>query len=216
MSHCPAIEAEKFVIATGASAKPLTVDGFDRVKWHTNRTIMDLDDTPESLIVIGAGPEGLEFAQMFAHFGARVTVLVAKGHGVLRREEPEIVDEILRSLEAEGIEFVMGVTMDNVAELNGRKVVTIRGDNGVEELVARELVLAAGIQANTAELDLDEAAVKVDELGFIQVDQGYQTDNSNVYAAGDCIGKMAIETVASKERGYREVRGSRWKFCCPY
>ena len=92
------IEGEKFLIATGSSTQPLTVDGFDKVNWHTNQTVMDLDEAPGSLIVIGAGPERLEFAQMFAHFGTRVTVLVAKGHRVLRREEPEIVDEILRSL----------------------------------------------------------------------------------------------------------------------
>ena len=194
-----AIESDKVIIATGASTKPLTVDGFDRVRWHTNLTIMDLDEAPESLIVIGAGPEGLEFAQMFAHFGTRVTVLVAKGHQVLRREEPEIVDEILRSLEAEGIQFVTDVTVDKVAELNGKVVVSVRGDDGVEELAAQELVLAAGILANTAGLQLDEAGIKVDEAGHIQVDHSYQTDNSNVYAAGDCIGKMAIETVAAKE-----------------
>ena len=73
-----AVEADKFIIASGSSARPVTVDGFDRVKWHTNRTIMDLDEAPESLIVIGGGPEGLEFAQMFAHFGTSVTVLAAR------------------------------------------------------------------------------------------------------------------------------------------
>jgi mercuric reductase len=193
------IESEKVIIATGASPRPLTVDGFDDVKWHTNLTIMDLEEAPEFLIVIGGGPEGLEFAQMFAHFGSRVTVLVAKGHQVLRREEPEIVYEILRSLEAEGIHFVTDVMLDKVAEINGRKVVSIRRDDGVEELVAHELLLAAGIRANTDDLQLDEAGIKVDEAGRIKVDQSFQTDNSNVYAAGDCIGKMAIETVAAKE-----------------
>ena len=193
------IESDKVIIATGASARPLAVDGFDEVKWHTNVTIMDLEEAPESLIVIGGGPEGLEFAQMFAHFGSRVTVLVAKGHQVLRREEPEIVSEILRSLEAEGIRFVTDVTVDKVAELNGRVVVSVRGDDGAEELAAHELVLAAGIRANTAGLQLDEAGIKVDEAGHVKVDQSFQTDNSNVYAAGDCVGKMAIETVAAKE-----------------
>ncbi|MCH7706681.1 MAG: FAD-dependent oxidoreductase, partial [Chloroflexi bacterium] len=193
------IEGDKVIIATGASTRPLNVDGFDRVKWHTNETIMDLEEVPESLIVIGGGPEGLEFAQMFAHFGTRVTVLVAKGHQVLRREEPEIVDEILRSLEAEGIQFVTDVTVDKVAELNGKVVVSVRGDDGVEELAAQELVLATGIRANTADLGLEEAGVKVDERGFIEVNGQYQTDNIDVYAAGDCIGRMPLETVAAKD-----------------
>ena len=177
----------------------MPVDGFDDVKWHTNLTIMDLEEAPESLIVIGGGPEGLEFAQMFAHFGSRVTVLVASGHQVLRREEPEIVHEILRSLEAEGIQFVTDVIVDKVAELNGRKAVSIRRDNRVEELVADELLLAAGIRANTADLQPDQAGIKVDDAGRMKVDQSFQTDNPNVYAAGDCIGGTAIETVAAKE-----------------
>jgi pyruvate/2-oxoglutarate dehydrogenase complex dihydrolipoamide dehydrogenase (E3) component len=88
----------RFMIAAGPSTRPLSVEGFDRVDWHTNRTVMGLKKAPESMVIIGAGPEGLEFAQMFAHFGTNVTVVVADGHRVLRREEPEIVAEILRSL----------------------------------------------------------------------------------------------------------------------
>ena len=81
-------EGRKFIVATGSSTKPLAVPGLDDVGWLNNVTAMRLKKLPESLIVIGGGPEGLEFAQMFAHFGTKVTVLVAKGHRVLRREEP--------------------------------------------------------------------------------------------------------------------------------
>ena len=94
------VAGKKFLIAVGSSTRPIPVDGIDRVRWHTNRTIMDLKETPESLIIIGAGPERLEFAQMFAHFGSKVTVVIARGHQVLRGEEPEIVNELLRSLAA--------------------------------------------------------------------------------------------------------------------
>ena len=192
-------EGDKVIIATGASAKPLPVDGFDRVKWRTNRTVMDMKEAPESLIVVGAGPEGLEFAQMFAHFGTKVTVLVAKSHRVLRREEPEIVNEILRCLEREGIQFVIDVILDKVWERNGKKVVTIRSEDRVEELVAEELLLAGGIRANTVDLALEKAGVIANKNGFVQVNEYYQTDNPDVFAAGDCIGKMALETVAAKE-----------------
>ena len=91
------------------------------------------------------------------------------------------------------------VTMEKLEVRNGGKAVTIRSDDGIEELVAEELLLAAGISANTAELDLDKAGVKTDGNGFIRVNQYYQTDTSNVYAAGDCIGKMPLETTAAKE-----------------
>lgn len=201
-------EAAKVIIATGASPKPLPIPGLDAVRWHTNRTIMELKDLPPSLLVIGAGPLGLEFAQMFAHFGTRVTVLEAMDQ-VLPREEPEVAQEIQRCLEGEGIQFRLGVTIDRVTELAGKKVVTVRGGSGAvrrrslatkaEDLAADELLLAAGVQANTADLGLEKAGVKAGRNGFVVVNEYYQTDNPNVFAAGDCVGKMALETVAAKE-----------------
>jgi len=193
------IRGGKFMIASGSSTKPLSIEGMNKVTWHSNRTIMDLENVPESLAIVGAGPEGLEFAQMFAHFGTTVTVIVTKGHRVLRREEPEVVDEILRSLQAEGIRFLMDVTIDKVEDRSGVKVLTISGEDREEELAAQELLLASGIQANIADLGLEKAGVKIDQRGFIHVDENYQTANVDVYAAGDCIGRMPLETVAAKE-----------------
>ena len=195
-------EAGKVIIATGSSTRPLPVEGMDKVRWHTNRTIMDLEEAPDSLVVIGAGPLGLEFAQMFAHFGTKVTVLVAEGHAVLRREEPEIVDEILRCLEDEGIQFLTDVSIDTVEERESKKVLKIHRGGKSEEIAAAELLLATGVQANTAGLDLDNAGVRTGPNGLINVNQYYQTDNPNVFAAGDCIGKMALETVAAKEGAF--------------
>jgi mercuric reductase len=191
-------EADKVIIATGSSTKAPPIPGLDRVRWLSNATVMELQKLPESMVVIGAGPLGLEFAQMFAHFGTRVTVVEAMGQ-VLPREEPEIAQELRRCLEKEGIGFRIGVIVDSVAERNGKKVITIRGGDGIQELVAQELLLAAGVSANTAGLGLEKAGVKANRGGFIQVNQHYQTDNPNVYAAGDCIGKMPLETVAAKE-----------------
>ena len=201
-------EADKIVIATGSSTKPLPIPGMDQVHWLNNETAMELQELPESMVVIGGGPLGLEFAQMFAHFGTGVTVLEAMDQ-ILPKHEPEVAAELQRSLEEEGIEFRVGVTVDSVAERDGKKVVTVRGGRGAqrrrslatsaEELVADELLLAAGIQANTADLDLEKAGVEANSNGFIQVDQYYQTSNPTVFAAGDCIGKMSLETVAAKE-----------------
>jgi mercuric reductase len=89
----------------------------------------------------------------------------------------------------------MDVTVQKVEERDALKVVTIQGG---KEIVAEELLLAAGLRANTADLGLEKAGVKTNEGGFIQVNQHYQTDNPDVYAAGDRIGKMPLETVAAK------------------
>ncbi|MBI2917340.1 MAG: mercury(II) reductase [Chloroflexi bacterium] len=192
-------EGERVLIATGASTRPLPVPGMDQVPWLSNVTAMHLTELPESLAIVGAGPEGLEFAQMFAHFGTRVTVVVAKGHRVLRRHEPEIAEEIVRCLEEEGIAFLTEVTISQVSLRAGKTVVNVQGEGGDRELVADRLLLANGIRANTENLGLDKAGVIVNDRGFVQVDQFYRTANPIVYAAGDCIGKMALETVAAKE-----------------
>lgn len=201
-------EADKVIIATGSSTKLLPVPGMDKVRWLNNVTAMELQELPGSMIVIGGGPLGLEFAQMFAHFGTQVTVLEAMDQ-ILPRHEPEIAAELQRTLEVEGIRFEIGVTIERVEERNGKKVVAIHGGKGsqrrrslatsVKELTGDELLLAAGIQANTGDLDLEKAGVKANKNGFIQVNQYYQTDNPNVFAAGDCVGRMALETVAAKE-----------------
>ena len=201
-------EAEKIIIATGSSTKMLPIPGIDQVHWLTNVTALQLLELPESMIVIGGGPLGLEFAQMFAHFGTKVTVLEAMDR-ILPKEEPEIAEELQRNLENEGIEFHVGVTVDKVEEQDEKKVVTIRGGQGIHgkrslattviDLEADELLLAAGIQANTAALDLEKAGIKTSGNGFIHVNEHYQTDNPNVFAAGDCIGKLPLETVAAKE-----------------
>ena len=193
-------EADKILISTGSSTRRLSIDGMDTIEWHTNRTIMDLETLPTSLAIIGAGPEGLEFAQMFAHFGSKVTVL-KKYDRVLRRHEEEVSAEIERVLAAEGIEFLSEAGATRVEERNGKKVLTyqLAGRGPTHELEVDELLVAAGIQANTEGLSLDVAGIETDERGFIKVDQYFQTANPHVLAAGDCIGRMALETVAAKE-----------------
>ena len=201
-------EGEKFIVATGSSTKSLPIPGLDEVGWLNNVTAMQLRELPESMIVIGGGPLGLEFAQIFSHFGTKVTVLEAMGQ-ILPRHEPEIAAELQRSLEQEGVEFRIGVTVEGVRQENGQKIVTVRSGKGArrkrsfntdtEDLLAAELLLAAGVQANTAGLGLEQAGVVVGANGFVQVNQHYQTDNPNIFGAGDVIGKMPLETVAAKE-----------------
>ncbi len=201
-------EGEKLLIATGSSTKPLPIPGMDTISWLSNVTAMELQELPESMIVIGAGPLGLEFAQMFAHFGTRVTVLEAMDQ-ILPREEPEVAQELQRCLEEEGISFRVGVTLKRVAQEGKEKVVSIRKSQpglrkhsfGTDEevLKAQELLLAAGVKANTEDLALDKAGVQTHKGGFIKVDQYYQTDTPDIYAAGDCVGNALLETVAAKE-----------------
>ncbi len=193
-----AYQAAKILIATGSTTRVLPVPGLDRVRWLNNVTALQLESLPESMVVIGGGPLGLEFAQMFSHFGARVIVVEAADR-ILPRHDPEIAAELQRSLEGEGIAIHAGVRVESVAEKDGRRLVTIKKGDVLETVEGDELLLAAGIQPNTTELNLEAAGVKVDRNGFIRVNQYYQTENPDIFAAGDCIGKLALEPVAAKE-----------------
>ncbi|MCH7482885.1 MAG: FAD-dependent oxidoreductase, partial [Chloroflexi bacterium] len=166
--------------------------------WLTNVTAMQLTELPESLVVIGGGPLGLEFAQMFAHFGTRVTVLEALGR-ILPAHEPEVGLEMRRVLDGEGITVHTGAMVERVEQRGGRKVVRFKTGEAAQEVGAQEILVAAGIRPNTADMGLDAAGVDTERGGFVQVDQHYRTANPDIFAAGDCIGRMALETVAAKE-----------------
>lgn len=192
------IEGEKFLIATGSSTKPLPVAGMSEVPYLTNETIMELEERPESLVVIGAGPLGLEFAQMFRHFGSEVTV-VEMAEQILPREEPEVADELQHWLEEEGITFHLDARVERVTLDGEETVVTLQSGQQETEVRGAALLLADGIRPNSKKLNLDAAGVATDRNGFIKVDNTFQTATPHIYAAGDVVGRMALETVAAKE-----------------
>jgi mercuric reductase len=201
-----ALEAEKFVIATGSRPKILPFKGIDGVHYITNREALGLPRLPQSMTIIGAGPIGLEFAQMYARFGSRVTLL-EKESQVMPLAEPEMADELQRCLEDEGIVINTGVNVERVAEEGGVKRVeaTYEGQRLVFE--GEELLLATGVTPNTEELGLDKAGVETERGSFIRVSDKLQTSAHHIWSAGDVagktvsnvVGKMFLETIAAKE-----------------
>lgn len=196
------IRGTNFLIATGSRTRELPIDGLNDSGYLTNETVMELDELPESMVVIGGGPLGLEFAQMFTHFGTNVTVLEAMDR-ILPREEMEISIELQRVMQEEGTQFRTGVSIERVTSVNDRKTVTISGSgDDSEDISAEQILLAAGVTANTSGLGLEAAGVDINQVGFIETDQYYRTSVPHIYAAGDCIGKMPLETVAAKEGSF--------------
>mgnify|MGYP005843768395 CR=1 FL=1 len=190
-------EGRKVLIATGSSTRPLPVPGMEKLRWLNHVTALELRVLPESLVVIGAGPLGLEFAQMFAHFGSNVTVLARSR--LLSKHEPEVAEELQRALEDEGITIHNGVRFERVTERRGMKSVHFRTADRTSEVEAQEILLAAGVRPNTTDLGLEIAGVRADRDGFIRVNEHFQTDNPDIFAAGDCIGGLLLETIAAKE-----------------
>ncbi len=195
------LQGGRIVLAAGSRTRGLPIPGLDSVSWLDNRTALDLPELPQSLIVIGAGPLGLEFAQLFAHFGTEVTVLELLPQ-ILPREEPEVAAELHRALEAEGIAIYSAATIEQVREeTDGTKVAEVRLERGRRKFRATHLLLAAGVAPNIDGLGLEALGVETGPGGFIKVTDWMQTTIPTIYAAGDVVGKMQLETVAAKE-GY--------------
>lgn len=194
------LEADKFIIATGSRPRILPFKGIDKVSYITNREALSLSRLPKSMIVIGAGPIGLEFAQIYARFGTKVTVL-EKENQILPLAETEIADELQRCLEEEGIEIHTGVDVEELRQEGDLKIVKARAGTLQTTVEGEELLLAIGVTPNSEDMGLETAGVKVSQRGFIEVDDNLRTSAPHIWAAGDVVGKAFLETVAAKE-GY--------------
>jgi len=192
------IRGRKFLIATGARATAPHVKGIETVDYITNEEALSLRKLPDSMIVVGGRALGLEFAQMYAHFGTEVTVL-QRSERILPEHEPEISTLLSQSLEEEGIRIHTGVRFEEFLQRGEVKTVrAIVGDTR-REFNAEELLLATGRTPNTDRLDVSNAGVELDNRGFVKVNDRMQTSAPNVWGAGDVIGEPMLETIAAKE-----------------
>ncbi len=193
------IKAGKVIIATGSTARVPDIEGIEDTDYITHIEALKLKALPESLTIIGAGPVGLEFAQMFSRFGSKVTVL-KRTRSLFPQSEDNVVEQLVKVLEGEGIEFRRGVKFIG-AEMDGdKKVLTYGMDGKVEEVVGDEILIAAGKVPNTEGMDLEKAGVEVDKSRAIEVNEHFQTTASHIYAAGDVAAlPMRLEITAGNE-----------------
>jgi pyruvate/2-oxoglutarate dehydrogenase complex dihydrolipoamide dehydrogenase (E3) component len=193
------IAARRFVIATGSSSALPPIAGLDGVPYLTTETVFDLTVCPDHLIVIGAGPVGLEFAQAFRRLGAQVTVLDAGGP--LAQDDPECAAVVLDQLVREGIRVRSGIVARVAEDQSQSKLnVVLTGAGGQETIEGSHLLVASGRWANVVGLGLDAAGIKYDEHG-IAVDKRLKTANRRVYAIGDVTGGQQLAHVADQQAG---------------
>lgn len=184
------ITADQIFINTGT--RPRIPGGFDKVDYLTNEGILQLDEIPEHLIVVGGSYIGLEFGQIFRRFGSKVTI-IEQGDRLISREDPEVSEEIKKILENEGINFRM-----NANCLSGRQFedgtiqVSVDCLMGPPDISGTHLLLATGRVPNTDDLNLDAAGIETDSRGYIKVDEYLETNISGIYALGDCNGQGAF------------------------
>lgn len=193
------IRARRFVIASGSTPAVPPIPGLDQGPFFTNESIFKLTTLPKHLIVIGAGPVGLELAQAFRRLGSAVTVCEAAQP--LAKDDPECAAIVLDQLERDGVVLRSGVNVARVAYAVGSVSVTIDGAGGEETLEGTHLLVAAGRKATTAGLDLEAAGVAYDRTGII-VNRKLKTSNGRVYAIGDAAaGQLQFTHAANYHAG---------------
>ncbi len=190
------ITSRYFVIATGSSAFIPPIEGIQEVDYLTNVEIFSLEKLPESLVVIGAGPIGMEMAQYFHRLGSRVTV-VETTDCILPREDKDISCYVHELLEKEGIDFVVKARVNQVEQKDG--IIKIKAmQEGKEKIIeATHLLVSTGRKANIDGLALEKAGVEFERT--IKVNPKMQTSQKHIYAVGDVTGGYQFTHVASYE-----------------
>ncbi|WP_448583848.1 mercury(II) reductase [Thermocrinis sp.] len=188
----------KSVIAVGSRPAIPTIKGINEVKFYTSDTIFDIDYLPKRLLVIGGGPIGLELGQAFLRLGSEV-VLVESLDEILPFEERELSSALRNILQKEGMEIITGAKVVSARQEGDSIFLEIEHNGKKNILVGSDLLLAVGRSPNTYDIGLENVGVKTRKGGFIEADKFMQTSNPNFYAAGDCVGKLPLVTVAAME-----------------
>lgn len=191
--------ADNFIVATGARARE--IPGFleaDGEKIWTYRHAMTQKYFPKSLLVIGAGAIGVEFASFYKTFGTEVTIVEAQDT-LVPIEDKEISKIVSKSFKEQGFDLKLKHSVKEI-DKSGDMITVVLDKNGKEDIIEVEKVLVAiGVMPNTENLGLDKVGVALDDRGFIKVDEFYRTNVDGINAIGDVIGGALLAHVASHE-----------------
>ena len=194
------LEARHIILATGARARSIPGLAIDGERIITSRHALAREECPESIIIVGAGAIGVEFAHLYHVYGAKVT-LVEMLPRILPLEDEEISKTLTNSLKKRKIAVRTGTRTEGATITDDGVAVRVKNaDSGQEETLTAEVVLVAiGVQPNSDNVGLDTAGVKVDRRGFVPVDGFMCTSVPGTYAIGDLTGKLLLAHVASAQ-----------------
>jgi pyruvate/2-oxoglutarate dehydrogenase complex dihydrolipoamide dehydrogenase (E3) component len=185
------LQADRIFLNVGGRALVPEIPGIDDVPYLTNSTILQLDRVPEHLVIVGGSYIGLEFAQIYRRFGAKVTV-VEKFDKLLPREDEDVTAGIRAILEREGVAIHIGADRMAFAQAGGGIAVQFESGGKNTTLQASHLLLAVGRVPNTQDLGLKEAGIATDARGYITVDEQCRTSAEGVWCMGDANGRGAF------------------------
>ncbi|MBD2248710.1 mercuric reductase [Nostoc sp. FACHB-888] len=197
------LTAERLFINTGTRPLIPSVPGLEEAGFLTSESIMELEQLPEHLLVLGSGYIGLEFAQMFQRFGSRVTV-IGQSEQILSQHDPDIAIAVQTLLERDGIEFLLKTKVSRVDHSGNVTKLLIQVADREISLEGSHLLIAVGRAPTTDTLNLAAAGVATDARGFIPVNDRLETNIPNIWALGDINGGPQYTHVALDD--YRIIK----------
>jgi len=220
-SETVALEADKIIIATGSEPARLPGFDFDHRCVLTSTSALELQEIPDSLLIVGAGVIGAEFASFFAELGTRVT-MVEMMPQMLLQEDKRLAKQFQGLYKKRGIQVLLTTKVDAVTDY-GKDLVTVRLSDG-QELTVTKILVSVGRRPNTRDIGLEAAGVEADERGYVIVNEFLETSTPGVYAIGDVNGGLLLAHVASYEAwvaaenclGARRARDLRVVPSCTY
>lgn len=187
------LESEQVYIDVGARASVPPIDGLDNVDYLTEVELLELTELPAHLLVVGGGYIGLEFGQMFRRFGARVTLLA--GGGVASREDTDVSDALSQILTDEGVEIVGG----RVSRVSPHPDGVVVDTKGGDRVTGSHLLIATGRVPNGDRIGADAVGLTLDDAGYLQINERFETSVSGIWALGDINGRGAFTHTAYQD-----------------
>ena len=216
------VVGQRVFLNLGTHATIPPIPGLADAAPLTNIELLEIDHLPEHLVVLGGGFVGLEFAQAYRRFGSRVTV-ITQGAQLLEREDPDVVAELQRILEGEGIEVLLSAAAVKVEGRSGADVrLRVQAAGGERTIAGSDILVATGRTPNTAGIGLDVAGVELDPHGYIRVNDRLETSAPDVWAIGECAGSPQFTHVSEDDfriirdnlaGGSRSTRGRLVPYC---
>ncbi|GEK90262.1 mercuric reductase [Alkalibacterium putridalgicola] len=178
------LKAKRFLIATGATSFIPEIPGIEKIDYLTSTTLLELDEVPERLTVIGSGYIGLELGQLFHNLGSKVT-LIQRSERLLKDYDLEVSETVEKALHEQGIQVITGINYEWVEQDGDIKKLTVTKNGKQKTFESDQLLIATGRKPNTEALNLDVAGVKIGINNEIMMNDFGQTSNQHIYSAGD-------------------------------
>ena len=191
------VSSAKFVLCTGSRPFIPPIEGLEDVPYLTNETIFFVESLPRSMLILGAGPIGIEMAAALNRLGVHVTVIQRSGE-ILKKDDPELATKLLELLRDEGVEILLETEAVRFGQSDGQITADLKGKAGNRQVTAESVLVSVGRVPNVENLDLEKAGVEYHKKG-VKVDKHLRTTARHIYAAGDIVPPYLFTHVAEYE-----------------